>query len=263
MRYGLPSQPWTAFAMFAIVLATLIPAILLAQLRPPPLDGSGCVFALGHGHNIPFLGNTAGDGKAIVLLAVIIFVAARVSGEQLAAFLCASCHTTNGELLLSGGNNLSADSGMPLGDVYPPNITTGGRLKELSDADVFRILRSGVRPNGQLTAMGFFPVRALSDEDAKAVIAYLRQAPAVDGQRPPLNASPLLLAFVGLGFIPAPAADKPIQPVITPPKAATVEYDKYVADFGDCRGCHGEKLDGNAPPPAPPGATNITVIVPK
>lgn len=184
-------------------------------------------------------------------------------GEHLAGLLCASCHSMNGTLPLTGGKNLSEDSGLPLGDLYPPNITPGGRLKELTDADVFRILRSGVRPDGQLSAMGFFPVRALSDEDAKAVIAYLRQAPAIENTTPPLSASPLLVAFTGLGFITAPGADQPIQPVTAPPKAVTVEYGKYIADFGDCRACHGEKLDGNAPPPAPPGGSNLTVIVPK
>lgn len=35
---GLPPRPWTSLAVFALVAATLTPAILLAQLRPPPLD---------------------------------------------------------------------------------------------------------------------------------------------------------------------------------------------------------------------------------
>ena len=38
IKTGLPPRPWTAFAVFALVGATLVPAILLAQLRPPPLD---------------------------------------------------------------------------------------------------------------------------------------------------------------------------------------------------------------------------------
>jgi len=38
IRAGLPPRPWTALAVFALVAATLTPAILLAQLRPPPLD---------------------------------------------------------------------------------------------------------------------------------------------------------------------------------------------------------------------------------
>ncbi len=35
---ALPPRPWTALAVFALVGAILAPAILLAQLRPPPLD---------------------------------------------------------------------------------------------------------------------------------------------------------------------------------------------------------------------------------
>lgn len=184
-------------------------------------------------------------------------------GEHLAAFLCASCHSQNGELPLSGGNNLSQDSGLPLGDVSAPNITPAGKIQELSDADIFRILRTGVEPGGRLTAMSFFPVRYLSDDDAKSIIAYLRHSQPVEGTRPPLNPSPLLLAFVGLGFISPQAADSPVQPVSAPPKAVTQEYGEYIANFGACRDCHGPALDGNAPPPAPPGAANLTVVMPQ
>lgn len=184
-------------------------------------------------------------------------------GEHLAGFLCASCHSQKSELPLSGGTNLSADTGLPLGDVFAPNITPAGKIKDLSDADIFRILRTGVEPGGRLTAMSFFPVRHLSDDDAKSIIAYLRHSQAVEGTRPPLNPSALFLAFVGLGFISPQAADSPIQPVIAPPKAATKEYGEYVANFGACSDCHGPALDGNAPPPAPPGATNLTVVMPK
>jgi hypothetical protein len=35
---ALPSRPWTAPAMFALISLILAPAILLAQLRPPPLN---------------------------------------------------------------------------------------------------------------------------------------------------------------------------------------------------------------------------------
>lgn len=184
-------------------------------------------------------------------------------GEQLAAFLCASCHSPNGELPLSGGGNLSQESGLPLGDIYAPNITPAGRIQHLSDADIFRILRTGVDPDGRLTAMGFFPVRHLSDDDASAIIAYLRQAPAVEGAPPPLNPSPLFLAFTGLGLVKADAATAQIQPVSAPPRAATKEYGEYVTNFGACRDCHGAALDGVAPPPAPPGAPNLTLIMPQ
>lgn len=38
IKAGLPPRPWTALAVFALVGATLTPAILLAQVRPPPLN---------------------------------------------------------------------------------------------------------------------------------------------------------------------------------------------------------------------------------
>ena len=38
IQAGLPPRPWASLAVFALVVATLTPAILLAQLRPPPLN---------------------------------------------------------------------------------------------------------------------------------------------------------------------------------------------------------------------------------
>jgi mono/diheme cytochrome c family protein len=183
-------------------------------------------------------------------------------GEHIASVLCVSCHSQNGQLPLSGGNNLSADAGLPLGDIYPPNITPGGKIKDLTDNDIWRILRTGVEPSGRLTFMTAVDTRHLSDEDALAVIAYLRSAPTVQAQRPPATFSFLtaLLAGAGLVKLDVPAA---IQPVNAPPKAVTKEYGEYVANFMDCHSCHGPTLSGDAPPPSPPGAANLTVVVPQ
>ncbi len=182
-------------------------------------------------------------------------------GEHLATVLCAACHSQNGQLPLSGGNNLSADSGLPLGDLYPPNITPAGKIKELSDNDLYRILRTGVEPNGHLTFMAGVTARFMSDEDAQAVVAYLRNSQPVEKPSPPVSFSPLLTLFVGAGLISINVPD-PLQPITAPPKGPTKEYGEYVVRFGDCRGCHGPALDGKAPPPAPPGASNLTVVVP-
>ena len=44
IKAALPPRPWTALAVFVLVAATLAPAVLLAQLRPPPLDiGTGAI----------------------------------------------------------------------------------------------------------------------------------------------------------------------------------------------------------------------------
>lgn len=131
IQSALPPRPLTSFAVFAIVAATLTPAILLAQLRPPPLDIStgaiidgsstgivvtrfvlellltatfvgaligwllgrtpqaalamaiaSLVFAIGPGHNIPFLGNTPAVGKGILLLIAITATSAIILVES-------------------------------------------------------------------------------------------------------------------------------------------------------------------------------------
>jgi mono/diheme cytochrome c family protein len=161
---------------------------------------------------------------------------------------------------LSGGNNLSADSGLPLGDIYPPNITPAGKIQGLSDGDIMRILRTGIEPGGRLTFMNFVNTRHLSDADAQAIIAYLRQAPSVSEQRPPVQFSFLTMLFVGAGLI-SPDVPSSIQPVTAPPKAPSQAYGEYVVNFMDCRSCHGPTLSGDAPPPAPK-APNLTLFMP-
>lgn len=183
-------------------------------------------------------------------------------GEHLATVLCSGCHSQNGQLPLTGGNNLSDDSGLPLGDVYAPNITPAGKIKGFSDNDLYRILRTGIEPNGHASFMAGVTARYMSDEDAQAVIAYLRQSQPVEKQTPPISFSPLLTLLAGMGLLGINVPD-PLQPVTAPPKAPTKEYGEYVVRFLDCRGCHGPTLSGDAKPPAPPGAANLTVVVPQ
>ncbi|MCA1553698.1 MAG: cytochrome c, partial [Chloroflexi bacterium] len=78
-------------------------------------------------------------------------------GEHLAAVMCATCHSINGQLPLSGGFNLSDDAGLPLGDLYAPNITPAGVLKNMSDDELWRILRTGIDARGRLTFMAGVP----------------------------------------------------------------------------------------------------------
>lgn len=136
---GLPARPWTILAWVALIGLTLLPAILLAQLRPPVftrtgenvtltvsvgravfifvfdlllmatviggLGGwligrtrraafatalAGFVFALGPGHNVPFLGNQPATGKGIILLIAIVLTASIVLVEGHAALIRAS-----------------------------------------------------------------------------------------------------------------------------------------------------------------------------
>lgn len=182
-------------------------------------------------------------------------------GEHLAEVLCAACHSTDDALPLSGGDNLTEGIGLPLGDIYGPNLTPAGELKDWSDGEIFRVIRTGVNKEGRATFMAQIGSRLLSDEDTQALIAYLRASPSVQNETPEFKPTLLLALFTGAGMLnfDPPAATGPIT---APPKAANVEYGKYIADFTSCDGCHGPKLAGDAPPPAPP-APNLTVVLPQ
>ena len=183
-------------------------------------------------------------------------------GQHLASVLCASCHTVDGNLPLSGGKNLGEDSPLPLGTIFPPNITPGGKLAELSDNDVMRILRTGIEPSGRLTFMAAVPVHNLSDEDATALVAYLRTAPAVQNVKPAPELSPLLVFMIGAGVVKV-EAPVTIQSVTAPPRGVNATYGEYVKSWMDCTGCHGPTLSKDGGPLAPPNAINITQVVPK
>jgi len=174
-------------------------------------------------------------------------------GESVAERLCVGCHSLDSELPLSGGSSMSEAAGMPLGDVYAPNLTPGGEIADWSDEDLFRIIRTGVHKEGRLSAMATLPgVKALSDEDVLSVIAYLRQTAPVETDWPKYSPSLLLALLSAAGLF---SADVPadITPIIAPEKAANTEYGKYVFEYMECIGCHGEQLDGVVPPPFPAG----------
>jgi hypothetical protein len=124
----LPPRPWRSLAMMALIWATLLPGILLAELREPFFDISsaenavlavpvgrvalgfilellltavlvgalagwligrtrqaalatalaGLIFALGPGHNIPFIGGTSGVWFEMAIMGAVIAVSAVV-----------------------------------------------------------------------------------------------------------------------------------------------------------------------------------------
>lgn len=127
----LPRRPWTALAMMALIVATLLPPMVLTELRrpvftvtpagvvnlamgitevvlrfifelllPATLIGGGAgwwlgrtrraagatalagfVFALGPGHNIPFIGGTHGVALQAAIMGMIISISAIVLVE--------------------------------------------------------------------------------------------------------------------------------------------------------------------------------------
>lgn len=176
------------------------------------------------------------------------------SGKHLAETLCAHCHSGNDELPLSGGVDIAKDSPIPIGNFYSINLTPAGPLKNWTDGEIMRVFTEGVDRDGRpLLAMSANGVRELSDDDKLAVIAYLRSQPSVVNPTPePADQPNLLIAMmVGAGVI---QFQPPLAgPVVAPPKAANVEFGKYIVRYQECTICHGDDLTGGTSPIAPHG----------
>jgi mono/diheme cytochrome c family protein len=174
-------------------------------------------------------------------------------GQYLTNIGCIPCHGTyaNGidedpEFPLAGGNDFHEfEEGFPpIGQVVTENLTPGGKLAGYTDGEIFRAIRHGVGQDGQrLAFMGLLPFGQMSDDDLEAIIAFLRSEPAVTSDGPTGSKINFLgMVFSGAGLLPA-AEERPAH--ITAPEAGpTAAYGKYVATFGECRGCHGPDMTG-------------------
>jgi mono/diheme cytochrome c family protein len=162
------------------------------------------------------------------------------------SLVCWQCHGGEGDRLYpsseqSGGRVFDMTGvGPGFGFAYGSNLTadkaTG--LGAWSDGQIVRAFREGVDQDGRL----LFPImesqmyQGISDEDALAIVAYMRTFPAVNkAVKPfePSGAAKLLFTYV---MKPMPHSDKP---VVAPPKGATKEYGEYLAwNVAMCGGCH-------------------------
>lgn len=149
---------------------------------------------------------------------------------------CTACHASYARerpednrpgTALAGG--LPFDLG-PMGTIYGLNLTshpTEG-LGRFSDAELARTLRTGVRPNGQLSVFMALSASRLSDDDVVAVLSYLRALPAAPAAHGEGALSLLGSAVFGLvGFGPRGDA----APVGAPPSdTPDLARGAYLAD---------------------------------
>jgi len=107
-------------------------------------------------------------------------------------------------------------------------------IGEMSDAQIARVVRSGVNREGTLSPMMRFSVGPMSDEDLVAVVSWLRAQPPVEASRPGPQLGLLAKALAG-NFTPRldPA------PTHVPPGGISVERGRYLANGpAFCAGCH-------------------------
>ncbi|MEO7387748.1 MAG: cytochrome C [Gammaproteobacteria bacterium] len=189
-------------------------------------------------------------------------------GEYLVkhVLLCNDCHSERDWTMYSGPALPPLGAGRPCMDkdtkAVGINFGTGGFPGRLcirnitpdvesgiggwTDGEIVRALREGVSRNGEalFPIMPWFMYHYLADEDAAAVIAYLRSQPPVKSFRPdrvldfPLN--------VIFRFYPKPLDG----PVPAPPRTDTVAYGQYLTKIARCEFCHTARVRGQLEPVA-------------
>ncbi len=155
---------------------------------------------------------------------------------------CANCH-------------IQRDKGKPLFDrglsggmvfdeepfkAYAPNITpdreTG--IGKWTDAQLIKAIREGIRPDGSVIGppMPILFYRGMSDDDAKALVAYLRAQPPVKNSVPKSEYKMKL----------PPNYGPPIgRKVVAPSPKDTLKYGAYLAGpLGHCLDCHSPWVRG-------------------
>ena len=146
---------------------------------------------------------------------------------------CGNCHTQRGPNLLpitskflAGGEKITA----PIFVAYSRNITpdkdTG--IGTWSDAQIIRAIREGVTKEGKTLGppMPFDFYNKMSNDDAKAIVAYLRTVKPMHNEVPESKYK--------IPLKPESAA----KGEAAPPKSDKIAYGRYIATMAHCLECH-------------------------
>jgi len=148
---------------------------------------------------------------------------------------CGNCHTPKGPPAAVAGKDFSGGLSWdePPFKVTAPNITqdkeTG--IGAWSDADIKKVLRNGIKPNGTPVAMimpsGFYEI--MTERDLDAVVAYLRTLKPVKNKvADPIYKIPQAHPIL-------PGGEKPYTEAMFSDK---VKHGFYLATIGHCMECH-------------------------
>jgi len=149
---------------------------------------------------------------------------------------CGNCHVQRdkGKPLfdrgLSGGMVFDEEPFKAYASNITPDRETG--IGKWTDAQLIKAIREGIRPDGSLIGppMPIMFYRGMSDDDAKAIVAYLRAQPPVR------NAVPKSEYRIKLPPNYGPAIRKR---VVAPSSKDTLKYGAYLAGpLGHCLDCH-------------------------
>lgn len=162
------------------------------------------------------------------------------NGERLARISgCMGCHGANLE-----GTLFFDEPGVA--KLYAPNLTRA--IREYSDAEFERLMRRGVRRNGEsVFAMPSDMFRHRNDEELRDILAYVRTRPVTDGPVETLIPGPMgRFGLVTKEF--PPMVDQIAEAAGQEPPAARDSLGaagRYLA-LTACTECHGPALAGGA-----------------
>jgi len=170
--------------------------------------------------------------------------------------LCNDCHSERDWTLYSGpakppygagrecmtrqtqaiGIRVSEGEGNFPGILCIRNITPDPEsgVGDWTDGEIIRALREGVDHQG----LGLFPImpyfiyRSISDQDAEAIVAYMRTLEPISAQRPERDIDFPMSTLIEL--FPEPLDG----PVPHPDETDTVAYGEYLATIARCGFCH-------------------------
>ncbi|MFA6957144.1 MAG: c-type cytochrome [Thermoanaerobaculia bacterium] len=144
----------------------------------------------------------------------------------------------------AGGTVFTKAEGVP-GSVAARNITPDAAtgIGNWSDGEIVRAIREGVRHDGTplFPMMPYPDYKSMSDDDVKALVAYLRTLPARQHSVPerkldfPVNMLVKFMPHPVDGIIPAP------------PAGDSVRRGAYLVLIGNCKNCHTPR-DGKGRP---------------
>jgi mono/diheme cytochrome c family protein len=154
---------------------------------------------------------------------------------------CGNCHSPKGPPEAVAGKDFAGGLRFdePPFDVTAPNITqdkeTG--IGAWSDADIKKLLRTGIRPNGTPIASvmptGFYEI--ITDGDMDAIVAYLRTVKPVRNKVPdPIYKMPAPRQVF-------PGAEKPYTQAML---SDQVKNGFYLVTIGHCLECHTPMVKG-------------------
>ena len=164
---------------------------------------------------------------------------------------CSGCHSDRdysklGAPVKPGGTGVGSifpdEMGLP-GRVVAPNITpdkeTG--LGSWTDGEILRAIREGVDKDGNalFPFMPYIGFRNLSDEDAEALIAYMRSLPPVRNQLPKTELALPVVLMIKSAPQPLPGR------VSSPSSSDMLAYGKHLVSVAGCGHCHTPEESGH------------------